>query len=615
MLRYKLASLILLFLVQSSVAVNSRLTFGFESSRTYFYNLNYSSKSISDLSSLLASASEEESKIAQEGIKKRYDTNISTQIVVTVIDRTKDHIQVSYKFKNPQVSVRSDNRLLTKDVKVIGDELQYETFATLSPQGRVLSLVMRPEAGRLSRSFLKAILGSIQFVMPLAESQKSWEIKEDDPNGEYLAKYSVTGPGSIEKEKIKYLEAVKKENNLQIHKSTNGLFKASYSQELKLVRSIKGTETQQVTIDGKKVSEAEISLDLSFVKSERLASAEIAKLRNHLRTAKSTPLPLSAPETEEEIERDIHTNELGVETFNSLAKKLTSLDETKKEEHTSLYLKFKALLFLHPEESARVGELLSQTKSGSAQMILLSGALGSIGHKEAQIALANAIKSTKDTQALLILLPTLGMVPSPVLEAEQVIKALAFGHNDCEIQNTAKLCLGVLVRNLQKESPVRADSIVDEVLLNRSTKCADSTKQTILFLGNVGSLKALTTIEKYLNDPDAKIRAYAIYSLRRVNSPKVESYLLNALLGDSDSSVRNRAAFSLRFRQPDNRIFESHVQAFKSDDSTSVKMELLRNFMEWRKQFPEGFEIVKKTAIGHESEELRKTAESLLNEL
>jgi hypothetical protein len=285
-----------------------------------------------------------------------------------------------------------------------------------------------------------------------------------------------------------------------------------------------------------------------------------------------------------------------------------SADETKDE--TTLYLKFKALVYLQPPSSSILGELLTTSHPSSATARILTGALGAVGHREAQEALVSAIESRlEDWPALATLIPVLGSVSLPTPLAEDTLQRLASNSADWNIATTAQLALGAMARRLAEQSPERAAKIVDWAIKNLdSSSSAEVTKQWLLVLGNTGSTTALPGIARFGNDASPELRAIATSALRFIKSSQVDDLLIKILASDSDARVRLEAAVALGFREMNAGSLAAQKQAFLKDKAVNVRLAVLKNLWQTHEAFPEIRQLVKQSAARDASKEVRKAA-------
>jgi len=472
----------------------------------------------------------------------------------------------------------------------------------------------------------------IVFSSEGSDKLNQWETHEEDPNGQYVAQYrrlnhrSVTAKGSVrssitfQKQITRYLRTTTKssptEFNLESTITPAGSLMATFDQNNGRVIALNGTQSQTIEVAGKTVAHTQSTLGLNYIGEEAVGPVKLAALRaanSQLeRTVAATPL--SASISKEEREARIQRTELANDNLEKLVADLAMLESASGDKNeTPIYLKFKALIYLHPESSATLGQMLAKADAKSLTMRVLTGALGAIGNPEAQAALVGAIKArSTDWPALSMLIPSLNDAGAPTLLAEETIRELASQSPNPDIASTAQLTLGAMARNVAETSPERATMIVDSLIKQiNSSPSAVTTRLLLLALGNAGSGKAYSTIAKFTSDSSPALRVAAAAALRWVDSDQADTQLIRVLTTDPESAVRLEAATALGFRQIKASSFEAQKQAFAMDKDEKVRLALLRNLWKGRSVFPEARELIEKAATSDASEEVRKAATEL----
>jgi hypothetical protein len=177
------------------------------------------------------------------------------------------------------------------------------------------------------------------------------------------------------------------------------------------------------------VAQAKTSFRISYLGSETVGRAALAALQRAVtKRAKISPAAsFSAIDyNEKEGEAAIHKSELGNDTLESLLSDLARADATsaQSKNYTPLYLKFKALVYLHPEDCVTLGKLLVSALPRSVKMQILAGALSAVGHAQAQAAITTAIQArSKDWLALSLLIPVLGGLNNPTPNTEAALRS------------------------------------------------------------------------------------------------------------------------------------------------------------------------------------------------
>jgi hypothetical protein len=356
---------------------------------------------------------------------------------------------------------------------------------------------------------------------------------------------------------------------------------------------------------------------LELLAREAQPAGELAALRQRaLALARLAPeTSLSTRPSQAADERVIERSELGQWTAEGLLAQVDlaeagggTLDEA------ALYLKLKALAYLHPEACPALGARLATARVGRPAFRLLAGALGEVGHPAAAEALVGAVRARRnDGPALLALVPTLGGVRSPIPLAEEAIRELAFGAAPPGIAPVARLALGALARRLASTAPARADRIVDQAVRElRSSTSPSARRLWLLVLGNAASSRALPVVERYAADAAPEVRAAVAAALAPLETSRAERILARMLSADPDPAVRLEAAAAFGARTVAAQSFALQKAAFENGQETSVRLVLLDNLWRARERFPAAAGLVRRAAAGDPSTDVRRTAARLL---
>jgi hypothetical protein len=604
------------------------------------YRLDYANTSASDFQKLFAEkeSSGKDLKSAPSGLAHSFTTTVQGELIATILDNRNDTLLVAFSLRNPAVSVNTNGQVAATEAETVRVDISRDIFARLDLSGRVLGLRFDPSTSGLSQSFARALLAVTQFVFPGAPGSdlKQWEAQEDDTTGPHIARYEAQpGTGNCEaqdasavkafrKTKARYLsspaqagtKAGTSEFDIPTTINPGGHLSATFDFNQGRLICLTGKESQTVVMAGKAVAQAETTIGLTYISQESLSATEISALRKASleREKIAATVPLSAKPSGQESEAAIQRTELGEATIESLLIELghleTSTDETKDE--ASLYLKFKALVYVQPQASALLGEILTTSHPGSATTRILTGALGAVGNTEAQEALVTAIRARRqDWPVLSTLIPVLGSVDSPTPLAEETLRELASDPSDWNIASTAQLALGVMARRLAESE--RATKLVDWAVKNLdSSPSVEMTKQWLLVLGNTGSATSLPGIARFVNNPSPELRAIAASALRFIRSRQADDLLIKLLASDSDAKVRLEAAVALGFREPSADSFAAQKQAFLKDKTVNVRLAVLQNLWQARETFSEIRQLVKQAAAKDVAKEVRKAAAEMM---
>lgn len=559
---------------------------------------------------------------------------MAAELSATVLEENDQTVLIAYRFQKAEVEFKSGGQKAVAEAGRIARGLSRYVFAQVTREGRVISVRFDPQEGILPQSFFRTLVAATQFVFPPAPTRERtiWEVEEDDPNGEYLARYEVLGSGqdcdtesgtaTIRKSKLQYpkqaWEPAPERTGLPTQILPSGYLVGKFDCPAGHLISLHGSETQVVEIADKVVARTEVTLRLDFLYKGKRNAAELASLRQasaeREKVAAAIPLSWRVPEkaTEEALQRKV----LGTATSDEL------LAEVRREESAGkkppgdwqLYRKLKALVYLQPAVSEKLAAILVEAPADSLTMSMLTGALGAVGHPEAQAALVSVIrKRSADPGALVLLVRSLASATAPTELAEETLRNLACRPSNPEIAYAAQLALGTMARSLLRISPERAAGIVDSLIRHFDPKPAPGqARQLLQALGNTGSPRALSAIRRFSGDSSPQVRLAAAGALRFIEGAESDSLLAKTLAKDPETVVRLEAAETLSYRPITPHTFAAQKQAFREEKEGTVRLVLLENLWWARQKFPEARELVRAAAADETSPEVRKKAAWLL---
>lgn len=602
------------------------------------YRISYSSSSSSDFRVLFGDikSSETKGKDRPPGLAFSFETTVKGDLETTILEKRAEGYLAAYRMRNLLLTLIVNGYNDTEQAETVRAELEREVFALISPQGKILSVLLDPSMGDLSQSYARAILALSQFVFPLEQIPESdpWEVQEEDPSGQYIAIYQIcknkdtkvteTSLKSFCKKKKHYLEdrPRSKTGPVEVPKTIipKGEFMALFDFASGGLSSLKGSESQTILIQDKEVGQVTNTFHIASLRKEIMNSSEVASLKSLFSTREKATRAVSlyVKPSPEKAEASIHERELGEATLESLLAELKKAESSSDPNFnaTALYLKFKSLIYLHPESCKTLGKVLSRASSKSLTMSILPKALGTIGHPQAQAALVAAIRAhSSDKISLFTLINPLATVSEPTEQAEEVLQNLAFNSKDPEIAAMAQLALGAQARRIAAVSPERVARIVDRFTqeLKRASS-PEMTKHLLLALGNAGSSRALPEISELATSSSPDLRATALHALRFIDSPQAETLLVKALRSDPDSSVRLAAANALGYRNMTETSFKAQKEIFSKDANVTVRLKVLENLWKAEQAFPEVRRLVKKAASEDPSEDIRKAARNIMTQ-
>lgn len=541
-----------------------------------------------------------------------FTADLTGELIVTVLQVGSERTEVVYRLRSTDVGFSADGQAAPTQAQILQTELARPAFVTLDARGRMLSVRFDPATGALTQHMTRMLLAAMQFVSRPsgADAMSDWEVTEDDLAGTLLARYQVQADGTVAKSKTRRqaVKQLKKRRGIVLTPmiESEGAYVATLDSGCLAALSV--AESQLVTVQGRRIGAGELKLEMRLLGKETVTPGELSALG----TAETGPrVPLYVVGSPEEGRLAIQRKHLGEATAQSLSDELTKVTP-EQTDLTKLFLKLKALAILHPDSCVRVGEWLATAEARSQKMRILTDALESAGHAEAQAALGAAIHARPDDwPALALLIPALGTAEHPTPETEQTLQTLAFGRHDKNICAAAQLALGNLALSMGDASPARAARIVQRLVLELAAT-PDSSWQLLLALGNAGSAEALPTLTRHLDDRNPELRGAATWALRWIDVPQADLLLIKVLLGDMEPAVRIEAVRTMRFRKPTGANFEAQVKALATDSEVAVRLALLGTLWDTRDHDSRAIAVIEQAA-GHDlSPEVRAAAVRLL---
>jgi len=638
LLKWGIPSIVLVLLIVLAVLYfsgqTSAVSYQYSPGECFVYQVYYESVSSANFKVLFEDSrlNRENKQFVQSGLTQSFQTHLQGKLVTTVLAQEKQDFILSFRLISPKLSFKVNDKDAPLQAEIIKTALGIDIFAKANLQGKILSVCFDPDIDKLSQNFACALLSESQFVLP--EKQKTakqqWKTKEEDPNGFYIALYKLLPKAEkidpnfrvYVKTKEMYLVKETKIKGSQQEIATTvkpeGNMRTVFNIHEGYLYSLNGSEKQKIIMAGKEVAQAENIFKLKFLRKESLSPEEILEIKNaYYEQRKISPVAsLSTSISKDERERVIQRTELGKETIKSLLMKLKKAESEGRKHDTSLYLKFKALIYLHPEKCESLEKHLISVSPDSLAMKVISNALGSVGHSQAQKALAKAIyERAEDFPFVLVCIQNLALVNMPTLDAENTLIDFAVNSKDSHIRTSSLLGLGNMARNLSRFSPERSEKLIDWLIkLVQNSNSTDRIRVVLLALGNSGAIQALPVFIRLSSSKESSLRSAAVSGLRWIDSEEVDRILSEFLTLDPEPSVRRAAVFALKFRKITSATYNAQKEAFLHDKSILVRLSVMKNLWEVHNNYPEVLDLIKKAAKSDPSKEVRKAASDILSD-
>lgn len=554
------------------------------------------------------------------GEPRRFETRIEGALLASTVLATDDSTIVAYRVDEVSVSFRVDGVEIPVDAGRIADALGRPAFATVDPVGRIGAVRFDPALGPFQRGMVGFLLSALQFAVPPAPADATWEIEESEPNGRYVARYSVHGTAAgshgpvltIEKRKVRHL--VPADAPLDpvagVAVEWSGALTARYDVARRRLVAAEGRESQSITLGGRPLARTETSVRLGAVEETAADAAGLAAA-----LARATPPTSLMATTEPDAAREAEARrEIGETTLEATLAELVSAEAEGAPPPAALQRRLGDFARLDPAAADSLAAVLARTPVGSLSTRAIGQALAAAGTEAAHTALAAVLRQRSDEPRVASLLVTLLGSARPVTAAaEAAVRELTLEGSEPELEHAARLALGVLARHLAAESPERAAAIVEELTAAHGPAPAGETaRRLLLVLGNTGSPLALAPARAHLDDPSPGIRAAAVGALRFVRDPAAEMLILGTLVADSTPAVRRAALEALAFRPPTAALLAGLSRAARHDPEPDLRLAAVQTLWSNRAGRPEVEELVRGAAERDPSAEVRRRAAWLL---
>jgi hypothetical protein len=551
-------------------------------------------------------------------------TFVGGELTTDVLEVNGQEALLAYRMPKANVRLTVNGAPLVEAKATIEAELAEPVFARVNFQGQIQALYFSSQISDLSRNCLRGVLGATQVVLPTGDGlHDGWEVRELTLTGASLAMYQVdpdSPEGTIAL--VKSLGVSDEPRHMPGQASRtlhpDGDLRIVFDRGLGVVQAIKGTEVLTLAVDDKAISTTKVSIELGFLKKDSLAAPELERLlRSAREITKAAPaeslkaLPSGATALAGQ------KRQLGDTTLKSLEADLADEEQRADppKDQTPLYLKIKAMIAVHPESSARWGELVQKARPQSLTMKLVPSALAKVGHEQAQAALVTILKAQANDPALFQrMIGVLVMVENPSPLLENTLRALASDAASPASASMAQLALGTVARKLEESFPERAAAIAAWAIQQEQSATSETLhSHWLLVLGNTGARAALPAIGPRLGDKSESVRAAAVSALRFIDADQAEALLIHALSTDFVADVRHAAVAAFHYRSMTKNAFEANRKALRGDKAPAVRLAAMNLLWQVRQRYAEVDLLVEAAAASDVDADIRQAARRLLS--
>ncbi|HET7538738.1 MAG TPA: HEAT repeat domain-containing protein [Polyangiaceae bacterium] len=374
-------------------------------------------------------------------------------------------------------------------------------------------------------------------------SAKTWERRENDATGWYVAAYEMSSPRSTKKRKLRYesMPSLLSSYNLESSSSEFAMDDAGRLESFRL------DERVQVDLAGGPLPSFHAATRLDLLRTaHELEASEVEGWLAALHNATSLR-NLGSTSDEAAFDRErIGGRTLG-DVFDQL--RLARKPHVSKEEQKTIDRAFVALTALLREDPKALATVRHHIEQGGPETNTLLGALRDASTPATQKILAqmSGPDSPLGPAQRMEAARSLSRLPAPTAETVQALKAL---RADPDVGTQATYGLGSALYRLKGGDPVLAAEARAALVEQLEAAHTEADLSAVLTaFGNAGDAAFVDLVEKRLADPSPAVRAAAAQALRRIPGARADA-LLARMCGDADANVRGSVIDAIHEREP-----------------------------------------------------------------
>jgi hypothetical protein len=322
------------------------------------------------------------------------------------------------------------------------------------------------------------------------------------------------------------------------------------------------------------------------------------------------------------LKRKVAAQKLAGENWASLRSLLMSPEFHKDgEARARFFEQLSALLLLQPELCTTVAEEIAkldkQDPDYKSKLSLLAGVFSSQETPEAEAAMvALAEKMKEDSAALMQVIPAMAAHRNPSERTRDALMQSYTQAVDEGVKSTATLALGTFASRARNNRPDLTRETVERLKQDFDSSPAINKKVTLSgALGNVGANEALESVKTlFAASQDSSLKRSAIYDLRFVNDPQVDTFLQQVVLdaaGDPELVVQGVRV--MRMRPPLKMHLQTATGLFLSKTTrATLRSEALYTISYLSPVAPEEVQKLLQEAAKDANPQIAKQAEQLL---
>jgi len=501
--------------------------------------------------------------------------------------------------------------------------------------GRVTEMRFSPELPTMVVSVYRQIAAALQVTTP-AGSNGTFESKEFDGTGEYLAAYQPAGEHAWSKRKLKYIKllggkgtgfmAPAFENLTPEIRTSSGEVRLSEAG-----RPVRVRASDEVLIRGAQVpvhSTTTIALDADGVTQGAPVRHWTALDQKLVRLAANE----AYVQTSKEQKGRLDEARIGGQAFESVVDNLragTLAREARERARAASGTgasankepvvesqetgQFVALTAMFRQREDAVSKAVEKIRNDPAMADTLIDALGSSGSPAAHKALAELL-TAKNVDAKVRLRALAGLSRSPVPSAIAV-RALEDELGRDPWSASALFGLGSYARYYRDNGDAAREKAIGQVLIARLKQANDHPSRLVLglqALANAGFRGALDAVSRHMLDRRPPVRAAAMRALQFMPGEDIDGLLANSITSDSSEEVVVAALTSASAREPSDVLIRALTSSAETATEPKARYRSIELLGQWIKARPEVRPVIERVATNDAEEKIRTLAQSVL---
>ena len=454
-------------------------------------------------------------------------------------------------------------------------------FFDTDGEGKVVSVAFDKALGSDARRTIKALVSGSQVAFH-AEGADSWMTHEQDPTGEYEARYTRQGdPRHLRKERTQYLRIategglrpaadqgdVTVRDNTRIETLVGGALDKLASETETDLQFGKGMPRVHLT------SVLTLALRQSDVDAAKLQAMNDEWLGAQKGDVATAPMD-DDPKAKEAAQREADEKLLKKASITDLERELAAIPKTSSRERAVQMAKLKADFRRHPEDTQKVVSYVRTASIADGQAI--AGALGGTATRESLKALVD-IANTADTP-MAVRTNAIGALAIAQTPSADSVRALQGMTSDAspDISSASTLALGAAAAGVRDLDPGVYQDAIGLLLGNLSrAQTPEAMVLCLLALGNSGDPRVLAAAEKAMAWEDASVRVAAVAAVRFVAGSSTDDFLASAMQSDAAPSVRVQAVSTVEGYRDIGAFVPTFGQLLQTDSSALVRRAVL----------------------------------------